>query len=86
MRKVRLGRLAQEKAVAYAIEMSAEGRTRSQVGDALERQGVGKKRITTTLDCVFGAANGKCEECGVNCADPPSRLCPGCEAYQSHQQ
>jgi hypothetical protein len=29
MRKVRLGRLAQEKAVAYATEMSAEGRTRA---------------------------------------------------------
>lgn len=24
-----------------------------------------------------------CEECG-NYADPPSRLCPGCEAYQAH--
>jgi hypothetical protein len=28
----------------------------------------------------------KCEGCGVNYSDPPSRLCPGCEAYQGHQQ
>jgi hypothetical protein len=27
----------------------------------------------------------KCEECGKNYADHPSRLCPGCEAYQEHQ-
>ncbi len=27
-----------------------------------------------------------CEECGVNRADPPSRLCPGCQAYREHQQ
>jgi ribosomal protein L32 len=27
----------------------------------------------------------KCEECGKNYADPPSRLCPGCEAYREHQ-
>jgi hypothetical protein len=28
----------------------------------------------------------KCEECGQYPADPPSRLCPGCEAYQEHQR
>jgi rubrerythrin len=27
-----------------------------------------------------------CEECGKNYADPPSRVCPGCEAYREHQQ
>lgn len=27
----------------------------------------------------------KCLECGVNRADPPSRLCPGCEAYREHK-
>lgn len=26
-----------------------------------------------------------CEECLDNIADPPSRLCPGCEAYKEHQ-
>jgi rubrerythrin len=26
----------------------------------------------------------KCIECGTNYADPPSKLCPGCEAYQEH--
>jgi hypothetical protein len=25
-----------------------------------------------------------CEDCGKNYADPPSRMCPGCEAYQAH--
>ncbi len=26
----------------------------------------------------------RCEECHVNYSDPPSRLCPGCEAYREH--
>ncbi len=26
----------------------------------------------------------RCVECGVNWSDPPSRLCPGCEAYREH--
>jgi hypothetical protein len=28
----------------------------------------------------------RCIECGTNFADPPSRLCPGCEAYWEHQR
>jgi hypothetical protein len=27
-----------------------------------------------------------CLDCGKNRADPPSRLCPGCQAYREHQQ
>lgn len=27
----------------------------------------------------------KCDECGINYADPPSKICPGCEAYREHQ-
>lgn len=27
-----------------------------------------------------------CEECARYRADPPSRLCPGCEAYREHQR
>lgn len=27
-----------------------------------------------------------CESCGTNRSDPPSRLCPGCQAYQEHQR
>ena len=27
----------------------------------------------------------RCDGCGVNWADPPSALCPGCEAYCEHQ-
>lgn len=26
----------------------------------------------------------RCESCGLNWADPPSRLCPGCHAYRDH--
>lgn len=25
-----------------------------------------------------------CKECGKYPADPPSKLCPGCEAYREH--
>ena len=25
-----------------------------------------------------------CDECGEEYADPPSKLCPGCEAYREH--
>jgi hypothetical protein len=28
----------------------------------------------------------KCEACGVNHSDPPSKLCPGCQAYEEHQR
>jgi rubrerythrin len=28
----------------------------------------------------------KCEDCGINPADPPSKLCPGCEAFREHQR
>ena len=26
-----------------------------------------------------------CVDCGKNYADPPSELCPGCEAFRAHQ-
>lgn len=25
-----------------------------------------------------------CEECGKGHSDPPSKLCPGCQAYRDH--
>jgi hypothetical protein len=25
-----------------------------------------------------------CDGCGINRADPPSALCPGCDAYREH--
>lgn len=28
----------------------------------------------------------KCEGCDTGIADPPSRLCPGCQAYVEHQR
>ena len=27
-----------------------------------------------------------CVECQVNLANPPSKLCHGCQAYKEHQQ
>jgi hypothetical protein len=27
-----------------------------------------------------------CEECGIYRADPPSKICVGCEAYREHQR
>lgn len=27
-----------------------------------------------------------CEGCGKDRADPPSKLCPGCQAYRDHQR
>jgi hypothetical protein len=27
-----------------------------------------------------------CEGCRINPSDPPSRLCPGCQAYDEHQK
>ena len=32
-----------------------------------------------------GTVQTKCDDCGANWADWPSKLCPGCEAYQAHQ-
>lgn len=31
------------------------------------------------------ARRKRCEGCGVNWADPPSKLCSGCQAYRDHQ-
>jgi len=27
-----------------------------------------------------------CADCGINRSDPPSKLCPGCQAYRDHTQ
>lgn len=27
-----------------------------------------------------------CVECHINYADPPSKLCPGCQDYKEHQK
>ena len=29
-------------------------------------------------------AAGRCQVCGINPADLPSRMCPGCEAHAEH--
>lgn len=34
--------------------------------------------------CNGAGEEGICADCGINRADPPSPLCPGCEAYQGH--
>lgn len=56
-----------------------------------------QEELQTQFDLGFKAVGGTitpidqlgepalCEGCGVNAADPPSRLCPGCKTYQEHQ-
>ena len=34
--------------------------------------------------CPKSAGRRRCVECGRGWADPPSALCPSCEAYQGH--
>jgi hypothetical protein len=38
------------------------------------------------MDGAVGRSAKRCVECGTNYADPPSKRCPGCEAYREHQQ
>lgn len=33
----------------------------------------------------FQKRRNRCNGCETNWADPPSRLCPGCQAYREHQ-
>ena len=46
--------------------------------------------ITRAARELVAASVGKfpkiCEDCGKNYADPPSRVCPGCEAYTEHKR
>jgi Protein of unknown function (DUF968) len=37
------------------------------------------------LAITLKAAPPRCEGCDSNYADPPSKLCPGCQAYKEHQ-
>jgi hypothetical protein len=55
---------------------------------------------TTIIECDYKSGRGipcdgcqriymiahaaRCVDCGLNWADPPSQLCPGCEAYREH--
>lgn len=34
---------------------------------------------------LAGKLPPRCEGCDKDYADPPSRLCPGCQAYRDHQ-
>lgn len=45
----------------------------------------GAKPVSTELATeIYQALGEVCEACGKNAADPPSKLCPGCEAYKDH--
>lgn len=48
----------------------------------------GEEEATTKVLCDLArrvaAEERMCEDCGERPADPPSRLCPGCEAYREH--
>ena len=37
---------------------------------------------TPGVETVF--RRKRCEDCGAEWADHPSKLCPGCEAYREH--
>jgi len=43
---------------------------------------IGEVAVTFTVGRIHRPR--KCEECGVNPADTPSRLCVGCDAYREH--
>lgn len=43
-------------------------------------------KATGSQSSTEGTFPRKCESCGKNPADPPSRICVGCEAYQEHQR
>lgn len=49
--------------------------------DDIVRQIAGER---TLADCEMRPP--VCVGCGVNRADPPSKMCPGCQAYREHQQ
>lgn len=40
--------------------------------------------MTQRLAAVDKTRPKRCAECSTNYADPPSDLCPGCEAYREH--
>lgn len=42
--------------------------------------------VIDALETAVGKKPKKCDKCGINLADPPSKLCPGCEAYKEHQR
>ena len=52
--------------------------TYSEMGPPDSRQNAGP--------CPYCAQPRACAECGINPSDPPSSLCPACEAYQEHQR
>jgi hypothetical protein len=46
--------------------------------------GEGLKRAAKAAKATRVRKPPMCEECGKNRADPPGRLCVGCEAYREH--
>lgn len=63
-------RLLADEAVAFVLALRPD-RTPPRALTALQR------RLREPLLCA---------SCGKFQRDPPSRLCPGCEAYQEHQR
>jgi hypothetical protein len=59
-----------------SFPVASLGRRRPQCGPPLGS-------TAATLYC--GMRRKRCAGCGVNWADPPSSLCPGCQAYAEHQ-
>jgi rubrerythrin len=69
-----------EPADLAGVRTQIESLLRDEFAD-IERQIAGER---TLADCEMRPP--VCIECGVNRADPPSKMCPGCQAYREHQQ
>ena len=47
------------------------------------RQAIAEQMLIAAMRKL--ARRRRCRGCWVNWADPPSQLCPGCQAYREHQ-
>ncbi len=70
--------LAHPEPVPDGYELVTDGST--QEGDMITRTNTG----SFVEKVIRHLRPKKCIECGIYRADPPSKLCPGCEAYQEH--
>ena len=78
--RMSLARIAEHLGVARFIPGYVDG---VHLFDAVKHIERGWSRLAAEIiDNVRSPP--KCEECGKNYADPPSKLCPGCQAYQEH--
>jgi hypothetical protein len=77
-------RLKRKRRSAREAEYREELERLRVLGKAILQQGL--KDEIAAEDAGKTSEAPMCESCGVNPADPPGRLCVGCEAYKEHQQ